>query len=952
MTQEALLCVYAPLMRALNFPARVLLVALTAILPFALLCGIALQALLEGQRAQIQASTLSLARALTAAVEGELRNTVASLEALALTGPLGGEDITGAADAYALASAVRNSHPEWRAVLLAAPDGAIVFDTESPFGAARGAVLDQVSLAEVVRTQRPVIGQLTAGRRGNVAFAVRVPVLREGVVRRVLTAVVKPEAIAAVLSHQQVPAGWAVSVFDGNRIRVARSINDERDRGSQPSESMRTLLDRLEAGSEITGTTRNIDGIPVQAAVVRLQSAPWLVVLGAATSMVDGALHRSLLAYGGGLLLSLVVSVIAAWWMSRALTRPMAHLRAGAAALGSGLPVAINRSGIAEVDAVADALVEAASGRAQHEREREQLLEAERQARANAERAERRLERLVSASAMLSRSLEEASTLEAIATVVVPDIADICRIDLLDENDMLQRKLTRHVDPARGEAIAQLVEDRTAPADAPGSFPWAVATGQTFVLNLSDPELPELLDPGLRDFARALNLSAGCIVPLVARGRTIGAMGILQGESGRRFGPDDVALIGELAQRAALALDNVRLLSQARSAQLEAEVASKAKDEFLAMLGHELRNPLAPISLALQLIARRDANAFPRERLIIERQVKHLSRLVDDLLDVSRIVSGKIDLKFEQVDLCDVVRQALELTLPAMQQRKTLPIVSLPSEPVMVLGEAVRLTQIVGNLLTNAAKFTEPSRSISLCLRTHASWAEIEVVDEGCGIHADLIPHIFDQFVQARQQLQRAAGGLGLGLAIARSLTRLHGGTIHAQSLGLGHGATFTLRIPLPAKSDAEAVAADAPGHDAEASRPLTILLVDDNLDALEVLADCLRMEQCRVHTAQSGEEALDLLERESVDAAIFDIGLPGMTGYELARRVRADPRSARVALIALTGYGQETDKQHATEAGFDAHYSKPAPLDSMLRDMHRTVGLRSRTVLHRSGDA
>lgn len=933
-------------MRALNFPARVLLVALAAILPFALLCAFALKALLDSQRLQVQESTLSVARALTSAIDGELRNTVASLEALALTGPLGGEDISSAADAYELAGAVRASHPEWLSVRLATRDGKVVFDTEIPFGATRGAVVDPTSLAEVVRTQRPVVGQLSTGRRGNVAFAVRVPVLRDGVVRRVLTAVVKPEAIAAVLAQQKVPAGWVVSVFDGNRARVARSINNDRDRGGPPSESMGALLDRLGSDIEITGPTRNIDGVSVQAAVVRLQSAPWLVVLGAATSLVDDVLQRSLLAYGGGLFLSLLISALATWWMSRAVIRPMARLREGAIALGAGRPVAIDRSGILELDAVANALTQAASDRTQHEVERERLLQAERQARASSEGAEQRLARLVSASAVLSRSLEEATTLEAIASVVVPDIADLCRIDLLDENDVLQRKLTRHADPARSDAIAKMVEGQSAPADAPGSFPWAVATGETFVLNLSDPELPQSLDPGLRQFAMALDLSAGCVVPLVARGRTIGAMAIMQAESRRRFSPDDVALIGELAQRAALALDNVRLLSQARSAQLQAEVANKSKDEFLAMLGHELRNPLAPISLALQLIARRDAQAFPRERLIIERQVKHLSRMVDDLLDVSRIVSGKIHLKSERVDMRDVVRHALELTLPAMQQRQAPPQVSLPSEPVWVFGEALRLAQIVGNLLTNAAKFTEPSGAIWLRLRADAAWAELQVTDEGCGIDAELIPHIFDQFVQARQQLQRAAGGLGLGLAIARSLTQLHGGTIHAQSPGLGGGATFTMRIPLLGDESAETDVGLANGSllaPAErGGQPMRFLLVDDNLDALEMLADHLRMEGCRVHAAPTGEAALAFLEDTTVDAAIFDIGLPGMSGYELARRVRDSAQGDRITLIALTGYGQEADKRHAAEAGFDAHYSKPAPLEAMLREARRLVRTRT----------
>jgi signal transduction histidine kinase len=290
---------------------------------------------------------------------------------------------------------------------------------------------------------------------------------------------------------------------------------------------------------------------------------------------------------------------------------------------------------------------------------------AERDARTAAQGAQLRLERLVSASAALSGSLEEESTLHAIAEVIVPEVADLCRIDLLDANDVLQRKLTHHADPARSAEIARMVSTRSAPSDAPGSFPWAMATGRTFLAQPGRARpASRRLDPQLREFVQALGITAGCVVPLVARGRTIGAMAILQDRSKRRFRPEDGALIGELAQRAALALDNVRLLAQARSAQAQAEVASKAKDEFLAMLGHELRNPLAPISLALTLIERRDPRAFPRERQIIERQVKHLSRLVDDLLDISRVVSGKIVLRPERVDLRDTVAKAWSSRCP------------------------------------------------------------------------------------------------------------------------------------------------------------------------------------------------------------------------------------------------------------------------------------------------
>ena len=314
------------------------------------------------------------------------------------------------------------------------------------------------------------------------------------------------------------------------------------------------------------------------------------------------------------------------------------------------------------------------------------------------------------ASSLLSRSLEERTTLESIASVVVPAIADWCRIDLLDANGVLQRKLTHHLDPERRRAVAQYVAQGSVPPDTPGSFPHVIATGQAFLANFESPEHSGIVDPTFLAFARATGMRATCVVPLVARGRTIGAMGALQAESGRHFSEDDGILIGELAQRAALALDNVRLYAESEAALAEANVANRAKDDFLAMLGHELRNPLAPILTTLGVMARVAPDAAAPQRRIIERQVRHLAGLVDDLLDVSRIGAGKVRLQLERVDMRDVVRHALEMAAPSLERRTRAPDVVLPDAPAWVSGDAVRLAQVVFNLLGNAAKFSAPGR--------------------------------------------------------------------------------------------------------------------------------------------------------------------------------------------------------------------------------------------------
>jgi signal transduction histidine kinase/ActR/RegA family two-component response regulator len=524
--------------------------------------------------------------------------------------------------------------------------------------------------------------------------------------------------------------------------------------------------------------------------------------------------------------------------------------------------------------------------------------------------------------------------------VIVPDIADWCRIDLLDEHGALQRKLTFHFRPERRRAIAEMVSRSQVGPHTPGSFPHVIATGRPYLANFDSPESSGIVDPVFLAFAKATGMRATCVVPLVARGRTIGAMGAIQAESGRQYGPEDGVLIGELAQRAALALDNVRLFAEAQAALHEAEIANRAKDDFLAMLGHELRNPLAPIVTSLGVMARRYPQAAAPQRLVIERQIAHLSRLVDDLLDVSRIASGKIRLTLERLDLRAVVERALELVEPALAARTRRPDVILPDEPVWVKGDALRLAQIVSNLLTNAAKFSRVEDRIAIELRVDGSQAHLTVTDEGVGIRPQLLARVFERFVQGEQALQRAEGGLGLGLAIAQSLVQLHHGSIGAESDGPGRGSRFIVTLPLAA--DEVALPASDPAMPGSGGRAARVLLVDDNVDAVEALAELLRMEGYEVVSADSAESALEHVDAFRPHAALLDIGLPKMNGYDLARALRARPSLRSLRLIALTGYGRAPDRQRAFDAGFDEHFVKPAPLDELLSRLAALVETES----------
>ena len=567
--------------------------------------------------------------------------------------------------------------------------------------------------------------------------------------------------------------------------------------------------------------------------------------------------------------------------------------------------------------------------------ERMELLAAERQARAEAEAAGQRLALLARAAEALAESLDAEDTLQAIARAVVPAVADWCRIDLIDEAGVLQRRLAHHSDPVRAEEALAMARTMRARAETVGSMAWCIRTGQTHHGRFDAP--PASDDPVLAKYTSTFGMRSHFILPLVARGRTIGAMGVIQAESGRELSPTDRALIQELAHRAAQALDNARLYAEAASARQQAEAANRAKDEFLAMLGHELRNPLAPIVTALELMGRRDASAHVEERRIVGRQVAHLSRLIDDLLDVSRIAQGKVEIQRMAVDMRQVVAAALEQTQPLYATRTQPVYVHLGPEQMQVRGDAVRLTQVLCNLLINAAKFTPPEGRVTLRLACDGAWVEASVADQGRGIAPDLLPRVFDLFVQGQQSLDRQSGGLGLGLAIVRTLVELHGGSVHAQSAGEGQGSSFTVRLPV-SDDGAASMNEGAGSPQGEGSMGANILVVDDNTDAGETLAELLRVTGHEVRTAASGEAALEQLASFRPHLALLDIGLPGMDGYELASRIRKLDGGDALKLVALTGYGRDNDRARALEARFDDHLVKPVQFDKLMETLEKLL--------------
>ncbi|HEX5746832.1 MAG TPA: ATP-binding protein [Archangium sp.] len=384
---------------------------------------------------------------------------------------------------------------------------------------------------------------------------------------------------------------------------------------------------------------------------------------------------------------------------------------------------------------------------------------------------------------------------------------------------------------------------------------------------------------------------------------------------------------GQVEGIVAVAFDVTELALARRGA----ESANRAKDEFLAMLGHELRNPLAPILTALQLMQLRGGAEMERERTLIERQVKHLVRLVDDLLDVSRVTRGKVELKREKLELSTVVAKALEQASPLIEQREHTLTVDVPPRGLRLDADPTRLAQVFSNLLTNAAKYTEPGGRISVKAVREGHQAVVRVRDNGTGIDPETLPRVFELFVQESQALDRSQGGLGLGLAIVRSMVTLHGGSVEVHSEGRGHGSEFTVRLPLPRVEEEQSVAAPVqvePAPPARNTVPGRVLVVDDNRDAADILSESLEVLGCETRVAYDGPSALQMAETFQPEVALLDIGLPVMDGYELARLLRQRHAARGIRLIAVTGYGQASDRQQSKEAGFDAHLVKPLDLD------------------------
>ena len=421
----------------------------------------------------------------------------------------------------------------------------------------------------------------------------------------------------------------------------------------------------------------------------------------------------------------------------------------------------------------------------------------------------------------------------------------------------------------------------------------------------------------------------------------------LQAEKNRELESLNVTLQRANAEleRANRSLQN-EVAERARAEQALHE-ADRNKDEFLAMLAHELRNPLAPILNALQLMRMHPSEPQSQwAQEVIQRQLASLTRLVDDLLDVSRITRGKITLTREPVEVATLINRAVETIQPLMQERDHALILQVAPESLLVSGDSTRLTQALGNVLGNAAKYTDRGGRIELFCARHGTDVEIRVRDNGIGIPAELLPRIFDLFTQVDRTSNYSPSGLGIGLALVRRIVEMHGGRIMAHSAGAGGGSEFVIHLPLLSDAGARPEDhAEVPGSRGAPAVSRRILLADDNADALESLATVLRLRGHEVYSAPNGAIALETAARHMPEVALLDIGMPLLDGYEVARRIRAQEWGKSVTLVALTGWGQDSDRRRSQEAGFDTHLVKPLDLDRLTALLAQLPAQGSRLV-------
>jgi signal transduction histidine kinase/ActR/RegA family two-component response regulator len=894
---------------------HLILLAALAILPLLLFTTWIVLGSHREERARAERSLTDTARALSLAVDGKIAAIETALESLSTSRDLD----SGNRRAFQnQAASLRERQQGWVAISLADRTGVELLDVLRPPGAAAPA---PASVAEdvrkVVATGAPMVSEAFPGPgAGAWLVTIRVPVVRRGQVRYVLSADVETRELRDVLLGQRLPPEWIGTLLDRNRIIVARSQGEPQFLGQPASDRLLAASARSSEGW-YRGLTK--EGTHTYSAFSRSTRTGITVALGVPAELIDAPLGRTLWRVAGAGVLALALGVLIAMVFAGRIAGPITALSIAARDLGRGIPPPPAASAITEVNLLRQAMRDAA-GTVHEERETREIIN--------------RTGQLLAAELDLDR----------LAQGVTDACTQLCRAAF--------GAFFYNVADQRGEA-GTLYATSGVPREAFLDFPMPRSTdlfGPTFrgeaVVRIDDV-LQDSRDGKDGPYhgmpSGPLPVRSYLAVAVVSRtGEVLGGLFFGHPEPGV-FTEREAAIVRGLAPQIATAIDNARLYERQQTARAEAEAANTLKDEFLATLSHELRTPLnAVLGWARMLkTGALDEPTATRAIDVIERNAHAQLQLIEDLLDVSRIITGKLRLDVKPVTPATVIEAAVDALRPAADAKgiRLQPIVDPRAGPVS--GDPDRLQQVVWNLLSNAVKFTPRGGRVQIRLERVNSHIEIVVTDTGPGIAPEVLPHVFDRFRQADSSSQRSHGGLGIGLALVKSLVELHGGTVHVASPGRDQGATFTVKLPRMLHVDSSAEAAAAGRQPTAASLAgISLLVLDDDTDALDLFATVLRQAGAEVRTARSVREAIALLGTWEPDVAVSDIEMPEEDGYAFIRRLRGGevPHGDRIPAVAVTAYGGVSERIKIASAGFDSYVAKPVEPDELAAIIGRLV--------------
>ncbi|HEX9142966.1 MAG TPA: ATP-binding protein [Candidatus Binatia bacterium] len=851
------------LFQPMSLRANLIQLVLAAIIPLVVFSVAMVVRFDRDERATFRRGAIERTLALLTAVDTELNRSVTTLRALASADDLDTGDLR---SFHERAIRVLQTQPDWFTIHLASPAARQLINMRRPFGTKLPAVQERLSFDQVLRTQQSAIGSLAENQLARQPlFAVRVPVVRDGIIKYVLTASVKPHAISALLAAQRLPQDWVGLVLDGSRRFVTRTLQPEQNLGRLASPSLRAALDRTPEGWFLGDT---VEGTAIYTAYNRSAFSDWTVAIGIPVGVVEAQFRRSLLVVVSFGLLFLALGTGLAWFLSKRTAKSIRALFDIAEDFGSGKDLRLADyipSPVAELEVVREAFVNAA-----------RLVQ---------ERSEER-NRVVAAMREVSERLELAQEAGGLGSF---------------ERNLLtgETKWSASLEKLYGVL--------------PGNF------GRTY------EDWKRLVYPeDLAAVEAAVRISAETMSPLITEFRVMRPDGEM-----RWVGTQARVFVDEKGTPSRIVGVNIDITARKKAEEALKE-ADRRKDEFLAMLGHELRNPLGIINTSIELLRWEGPSdsTLTELRGTMERQVEHMSRLLDDLLDISRINRGQIRLKREPCNFTQTVRETAEDFRPRLEGTGVELIVDVPDRPLWVIGDRTRLVQIIGNLLSNAQKYTEIGGRITVQLADSLdSTAVLTIQDTGTGMESEVLARAFAPFSQSNPGLDRRGGGLGLGLALVKGLINLHNGKVIAHSDGPGKGSQFIITLPLaePCASSEQVCETSTQGP-----RCYRILIIEDNRVGARTMRMLLTRLGHNVEVAYSGPEGIEIARRFQPQIVLCDIGLPGMDGYAVARAMRAESGFDGVCLLAITGYGQAQDQHRSLEAGFDMHLTKPVDLNKL----------------------